>query len=287
MSCVTSRKGKSTVTVWTKPYLLSPLENHKWMAIHWICNYSSRSLCVSYVARGKNEKVTALISPHSPFPRSPEERWSRGVYERENKNETAMAGWETICLHSWHSGMIIHFNDKTWDKGFVRLRTYTHKGVGAVDCRRHCRTFSWANTWGSGSPSKSSEQAGMGWARGWRVHAARSVGNYVRRQFGGNQREIWGGLRAKGSQEPGERTSFPSDYERPSSSRLRAGQINLSLLYLAPFISIHFASPPLFRLGPVLCSSRAPTVICSETVPRKLAEAKKKTKQSKRPSVSL
>lgn len=36
-----------------------------------------------------------------------------------------MAGRETICLHSWHSGMIIHFNDKTWDKGFVRPRTHS------------------------------------------------------------------------------------------------------------------------------------------------------------------
>lgn len=102
-------------------------ENRKWMAINWICNYSPRSPspCVFYATRGKNEKVTAPISPHPLSLRSPEERWSRGVYERENKNEMAMAGGETICLHSWHSGMIIHFNDKTWDKGFVRPRTHS------------------------------------------------------------------------------------------------------------------------------------------------------------------
>lgn len=47
---------------------------------------------------GKMKKQ--LISPHPLSLHSPEERWSRGVYERENKNETAMAGGETICLHS-------------------------------------------------------------------------------------------------------------------------------------------------------------------------------------------
>lgn len=200
-------KIHQTPSVTRALFVIPTSENHKWMAINWICNYSAHfpSPCVFYVARGENEKVTALISPYPLSLRSPEERWSQGVYERENKNETAMAGGETICLHSWHSGMIIHFNDKTWDKGFVRPRTHSRTHTRAwepsaiADALVALAAHSLSQNPRKRVTTKSSEWAGVGWARGRRVRAEGPVGNYVRRQFGGNQREIWGGLGAEGS----------------------------------------------------------------------------------------
>lgn len=128
---------------------------------------------------------------HSPL-HIPEEMESGSVWTREWEWQNETAGVGTICLLSWHSGMIIHFNGEAWECFYERVDP--HNSTGAVvpqDAMLNSgRTVQskpeeGAHLWDV-TDEKGGGRVGVG--------CERSAGNYGRRQFRSNQREIWRGL---------------------------------------------------------------------------------------------
>lgn len=128
---------------------------------------------------------------HSPSPlHIPEEKESGSVWTREWEWQNETAGVETICLLSWHSGMIIHFNGETWECFYEGVDT--RKGTWAILPHAWwCWTLS-ALFSQNLRKELTCETSQTRWGGG--VDCERSAGNYGRRQFRSNQREIWRGL---------------------------------------------------------------------------------------------
>lgn len=106
-----------------------------------------------------------------------------------------MAGRETICLLSWHSGMIIHFNDRTWDWFYEGTDTHTQLHTRAQEPSALTPSPIALLAHSSVKPKEAAHQARHQRQTGQEeVHSEKSAGNYGRRQFRSNQREIWGGL---------------------------------------------------------------------------------------------
>ena len=148
----------------------------------------------------------------------------------------------------------------------AHAHTHTHKGMRAITPHtlsyRSLSTF-FGQTQGSSSPGKTSFPVRRRRAGREGVHSEKSAGNYGRRQFRSNQREIWGGL-GWGLIGAGTRRCIHLSM-RGLHQQSSPGQPNQSLLLtpllspLPPSFPSTLLSFPLFHLSPTPLLSRSPT----------------------------
>ena len=145
----------------------------------------------------------------------------------------------------------------------THTHTHTQKGQGAITPHTlsyHSLWTFFGQTQGSSSPGKTSFAVQRGRQAGGRegVHGEKSAGNYGRRQFRSNQREIWGGL-GWGLIGAGTRCCIHLSM-RGLHQQSSPGWPNQSLLLTPspPSFSIHSAIPPSLSLISRLPSCPAP-----------------------------